>query len=454
MSPNQRRELTGLIDTHALAGAFHRLFEGAIVNPSEQQPALHMALRADDPARFPGADPERELIQQRDRFLELAGELHDGRRELADLVHLGIGGSDLGPRLVADALTEADGRVRVHWLSTLDGRRLEHLLQQLDPATTGVFVASKSFSTEETLTQAIALRDWLGDRFASQSWAATANHARAVEFGVADDAVLPFPSWTGGRFSLWSSVGFSAAVEIGPARFRSLLAGAAEADGEVLSSPDERSLAIMLALIMHYLRRIEDHNTLGVIAYEPRLGLLSDYLQQLVMESLGKGVDLADRPLDQPSSPLIFGGRGTDMQHSIFQALHQAPDTHPLLLVGSLGDHHAWPEWHRVQFNHLLAQSTAFARGRQSERASRILPGERPVSLLMTDRLTPHALGWLLASFEHAVYALSVFWDINPFDQWGVEEGKRLAGLYRALDADSLDEWLTMAQAMLSEKAS
>jgi glucose-6-phosphate isomerase len=454
MNPDQRRGLFDLIASHALGESVQRLFDGAIVNPSEKQPALHMALRAAEPGRFPGADPERDLVHQRDRFLDLAGELHEGRRELTDLVHLGIGGSDLGPRLVADALTEADGRVRVHWLSTLDGRGLDHLLRRLDPRTTGVLIASKSFSTEETLTQALALRDWLGDRFGSQAWAATANHGRAVEFGVAADAVLPFPPWTGGRYSLWSSVGFSAAVEIGPARFRALLAGAAQADGDVLRAPDERSIAIMLALIMHYLRRVEDHNTLGVIAYDPRLGLLSDYLQQLVMESLGKGVDLADRPLDRPTSPLIFGGRGTDMQHSIFQALHQAPDTHPLLLVGSLADHHAWPQWHRVQFNHLLAQATAFARGRQSERGYQVMPGERPVSLLVTESLTPQALGWLLATFEHAVYALSVVWDINPFDQWGVEEGKRLAGRFRDLDADSLDEWLETARAMLSTSES
>lgn len=451
MNPDQRQRLIGLTRTHALAEAIQRLFTGAVVNPTERQPALHMALRAADPARIPGADPEGLLSLQRERFLELAGKLHDGRQGLTDLVHLGIGGSDLGPRLVADALAEDDGRIQVHWLSTLDGRRLERLLKRLDPRTTGVLIASKSFSTEETLTQARALRDWLGDRFAAQAWAATANRDRAVDFGVDGEAVLPFPAWTGGRYSLWSSVGFSAAVQIGPTRFRSLLAGAAAADNDLLSAPDERSLAVMLALIMHYLRRIQNHNTLGVIAYEPRLGLLGDFLQQLIMESLGKGVDLAERPLDQPTSPLIFGGRGTDMQHSIFQALHQAPDSHPLLLVGSLRDEQAWPQWHRVQFNHMLAQATAFARGRQSERPCRVLPGARPVALLVTEQVTPHNLGWLLATFEHAVYALAVLWNINPFDQWGVEEGKRLAGRYRDLEADSLDAWLETAQAMLSE---
>jgi len=451
MSKAQREELLSRVEAHAMDSAFERLFDGEIANPSERQPALHMALRAAEPARFPGADPDGSLVAERERFLQLADDLHSGRRGLTDLVHLGIGGSDLGPRLVADALSEGDSRVRVHWVSTVDGRRMEHLLQNLDPQSTGILVASKSFSTEETLTQASALRDWLGERFESQAWAATANRAKAMEFGVASDSVLPFPNWTGGRFSLWSSVGFSAAVEIGAERFRALLDGAAQADEAVRNMPDERSVAIMVALLIHYLRRVQGLNTLGVIAYDPRLALLSDYLQQLIMESLGKGVDLTDAPLERPTSPLIFGGRGTDMQHSIFQALHQAPDSHPLLLVGSLTDTHSWPEWHRVQFNHLLAQATAFARGRPSEETFRVLPGDRPVSLLVTESVTPLTLGWLLATFEHAVYALSVLWNINPFDQWGVEEGKRLAGHYRDFDADSLSAWLELAREMIAK---
>jgi glucose-6-phosphate isomerase len=430
LSPDGRASLLRQARDAGLANAISRLFGGAIVNPSENRPALHMALRAADPAAIPGSDPDGVLKAQREAFLEQAGRIHDGRQGLTDLLHIGIGGSDLGPRLVADALDAGDSAVRVHWLATLDGRRYQRLVRELDPARTGVMIASKSFSTEETLTQAHAVRQWLGAGFADRAWAATACPDRALAFGLAPSAILSFPDWVGGRYSLWSSVGFSAAAVIGPERFGQLLAGAAEADAAFSSPAATGSLAQWLALLMHFLRRDLACPTLGVIAYEPRLALLGDYLQQLFMESLGKGVDLSDRPLEQPTSPLIFGGRGTDLQHSIFQALHQGLDSHPLLLVGSLSDAQGDPAWHRAQLAHLLAQSAALTRGRTQGRACQQMPGERPVAVLLSETVGPENLGYLLASFEHAVFALSVLWGINPFDQWGVEEGKRLAGQF------------------------
>ncbi|WP_376697388.1 hypothetical protein [Wenzhouxiangella sp. EGI_FJ10305] len=432
--PLTRDKLAGLERLPAECGlrsAIERLFSGDIVNPSENQPALHMALRAAEPFEGLGTDAARQVISDREGFLDVAHRLHSGDTGLTDLLHIGIGGSDLGPRLVTDALDEGDSAVRVHWLSTLDGRRFERLCRQLDPATTGLVIASKSFSTEETLQQAEAARDWLGADWAERSWAATANVDRAREFGLADAHVLPFPSWTGGRFSLWSSVGVSCAAAIGVERFRALLEGAEAADAEFHRRPDAESLIPLFGLLIHYLRRELDCNTLGVVSYEPRLALLADFLQQLFMESLGKGVDLDDRPLDQPAVPLIFGGRGTDLQHSIFQALHQGPDTHPLILVGARQADHGHPDWHRRQLAHLLAQASAFENGRSDGEAYQLMPGNRPVATLLVDRLDAHSLGWLLAAFEQVVYTLSVIWHINPFDQWGVEEGKRLAGEIR-----------------------
>ncbi len=438
----------GLARLSALPGAVNltrsagELFSGRIVNPSEGRPALHMALRG----KLPEVDVNEDVEQQRRRFLDAAGRLHAGQTGLTDLLHIGIGGSDLGPRLVTDALDGDDSAVRVHWLSTLDSRRFDRLIRSLDPARTGVVVASKSFSTTETLMQAQAVRNWLGGRFDDQAWAATARIDRAVEFGLDEDRVLAFPEWTGGRFSLWSSVGVSAAARIGVGPFSDLLAGAAEADRRFSQQPDASSLSVMTALIMHFLRRELNLPTLGVIAYDPRLGLLSDFLQQLIMESLGKGVDLADQPVHAATAPLVFGGRGTDLQHSIMQALHQGPDSHPLILVGSLEDRQARPEWQRAQLANLLGQAGALTHGRDTGKAYQHLPGNRPVALLLTQALDARGLGYLLAGFEHAVYALSVFWNINPFDQWGVEEGKRLAGEYERLlgekpvDIDELPE--------------
>ncbi len=419
--------LQRLPEASGLAAAVERLFSGAIVNPSENQPALHMALRASRPFRGLAVDEAEQVMAERARFLSVAGALHAGETGLTDLLHIGIGGSDLGPRLVADALDADDGAVRVHWLSTLDGRRFERLCRRLDPRTTGLVIASKSFSTEETLLQARAARDWLGPDWAERSWAATAKVERAREFGLDDAHILPFPAWTGGRFSLWSSVGVSTAAAIGPERFEALLEGAEAADEDFRSHPDAEGLATFAGLLVHYLRRELDLDTLGFVSYEPRLALLGDYLQQLFMESLGKGVDLDGRAVDGPTVPLIFGGRGTDLQHSIFQALHQGPDSHPLVLVGARRGDHAHPDWQRCQMAHLLAQASALSNGRGDGEAFQRMPGNRPVATLLVDELDARSLGWLLASFEQAVYALSVVWRINPFDQWGVEEGKRLA---------------------------
>ncbi len=424
--------LRALTESSDLAAAISRLFAGDAVNTSECQPALHMALRAGEGGGFDDCVDMPALIAQRERFLDLASGLHAGSSGLTDLLHIGIGGSDLGPRLVADALNADDSAIRVHWLSTLDGRRFERLCRELDPATTGMVMASKSFSTEETMTQATAARQWMGHGWAERSWAATANADRAIEFGVPADHVLEFPSFVGGRYSLWSSVGVSAAARIGPERFGRLLSGAERADREFRSAGGGDHMAEIVALLMHYLRRDLDLNTLGIVSYEPRLALLAEHLQQLVMESLGKGVRLDNVPVDAPTAPLIYGGRGTDLQHSIFQALHQGIDTHPLLLVGSRRDRHAYPDWHQAQLAHLLAQARAFANGRSDGESYQNMPGNRPVATLIVDELDSDNLGWLLATLEHAVYTLSVLWGINAFDQWGVEEGKRLAAEIRA----------------------
>jgi len=432
LSKQVARELSDLPKRFALKHAVERLFSGQAVNRSEHQPALHMALRAADPARFLAAEAAAELSGRREDFLALATDWHGGEARLSDIIHIGIGGSDLGPRLISDALDEDDSAVRVHWLSTLDARRLRRLLARLDRAKTGVVVASKSFATEETLLQAGALRDWLGSGWRKRMWAVTARPDRAAEFGLAETAIHRFPGWTGGRFSLWSSVGVSAAAVIGVDRFRRLLEGAAQADLDFEQSPASASLATMIAICIHALRRELDYSTLGVIAYEPRLRLLSDYLQQLLMESLGKRVDNQHQRVGQATVPLVFGGVGTDLQHSIFQALHQGSEAHPLLLVGALEDPASQPDWHRRQVAHLLAQAAALKDGRKTGERFRHMPGKRPTLLLLTQRLDAHALGYLLASFEHAVYALAVFWGINPFDQWGVEEGKRLAERFHA----------------------
>lgn len=412
-----------------LQTAVEALFGGAEVNPSERQPALHMALRADRPASI--CDPQSATIveRSRQRLLDAAGAWYRGETPLRHLLHAGIGGSDLGPRLVAEALDPGDSAVEVHWLGTLDGRRMARLLARLDPAATALVIASKSLSTVETLTQARLIRDWLGADAESRIWAATANPARAREFGIAELRTLQFPSWTGGRFSLWSGVGLSAAARIGPERWQALLAGAQEADRELREAP-AASPAHALARTIDVLVRSCGFASLGVVSYAPELRLLAEFLQQLVMESLGKSVALDQTELTHPSAPLVFGGAGTDLQHSLFQALHQGTSRHPMLLLGSTAPEPGFEAWQREQLAHLLGQASALVHGREDPVPERRLPGNNPVMTLLTDRIDPASVGELLALFEHSVYLLSAIWNINAFDQWGVEEGKRLAGAF------------------------
>ena len=410
--------------------ALQRLRSGAEVNPTEQRGAWHMALRAQDPSSQLGPERGQLLARQRDQFLDLADEWFEGRSGLTDLIHIGIGGSDLGPRLLAEALADGQSAVKVHWLSTLDARRVQALLRRLNPATTGLVMASKSMMTEETVVQGAEVFRWLGESATQRTWVATARPDRAAEFGVAEDHVLPFPAEIGGRFSLWSSVGVSAAAAIGRPAFEALLAGAAQADEDFLRHPIAHGLPQRLALLFQAIVQRLALKDLTVVPYDPRLRLLAGHFQQLFMESLGKQVSLAGDLLDRPTIPLIATAGGTDVQHAMFQAFHQSGDDHPLLLVGSLDSQAERPAWGRRQLGHLLAQASAFARGLDDVESWRRLPGSRPVGLLLVDQLTPATLGYLLASAEHAVYTLSTLWQINPFDQWGVEEGKRLAGQY------------------------
>ncbi|MCA1778511.1 MAG: glucose-6-phosphate isomerase [Xanthomonadaceae bacterium] len=316
-------------------------------------------------------------------------------------------------------------------LSNLDGRRIARLLEKLAPETTALVVASKSFCTSETLAQAALIRDWLGACAADRIWAATARPDRAREFGVQNSNILEFPEWVGGRFSLWSSVGLSAAARIGPDAWIRLLAGARRADQQLVDDLPG-SLAYALARVLDALVRDGGFDTLGVVSYDPSLFLLAEHLQQLVMESLGKSVELDGQPSRGSTSPLIFGGAGTGLQHSLYQALHQGTRRHPMLMLGSVFCGEGPEGWPSEQLSHLLGQASALVNGKPSRDRTRALPGNNPVLLMLARTLDAESLGELLANFEHAVYLLSVIWRINAFDQWGVEEGKRLAVEFRA----------------------
>jgi len=419
-----------------LRGAIAALFAGQSVNRSEDRPALHMALR--DPAGEVGLAPAAaaEVRRVRERMLDLAAHLRRGRLpaggEVRHVLHLGIGGSDLGVRLLGRALPAPAAELpEIHFLNVPDPDQWRALRDRLDPRHTVVIVASKSFTTAETRLIADAVLDWLGALRSERAFAVTAAPEAAATQGYAAANTLPLWPWVGGRYSLWSAVGLAAAVAIGPDAFRQLLAGAAAMDRHFATAAPAENLPLRLALYDFWQHRIQGHRARGVYVYDPRLALLPDWLVQLEMESLGKSVDQRGAALTDPAVPLVHGGSGLALQHALYQALHQGVWRWPVELLGVAAGADAGrgilagsDELHLAS---MLAQAQAFCRGAAHADPARALAGGIPVSLWLLDKLDPHTLGALLAAYEHKVFALGVLHGVNPFDQWGVETGKRLA---------------------------
>ena len=419
-----------------LAGAYRRLFDGEKVNVTEGRSALHTALRGDHSGAAIAREAYATASEVRARMGALVATLEASG--ITDIVSVGIGGSDLGPRLVADALrAPSGGRFRVHFLSNVDGAAAQRTLAPLDPARTAAILISKTFGTQETLLNGGILRDWLGG--SERLYAVSANPERAASaFDIAPDRVLPMWDWVGGRYSLWSAVGLPIALAIGFDRFEALLAGASDFDAHVLNSPLQSNIAVRHALTAVWNRNVLGHAAHGVMTYDQRLALLPAYLQQLVMESLGKSVKLDGSPVDVDTVPVWWGGAGTDVQHSFFQALHQGTGIVPLDFVGTIRNDDPYAENHLALMSNLFAQAEALANGQASDDPHRAYAGGRPSTLILLDALTPQSLGGLIAMYEHSVYAQSVLWGINAFDQFGVELGKQLAsGLLPALRGEA-----------------
>ncbi|MBN9429062.1 MAG: glucose-6-phosphate isomerase [Burkholderiales bacterium] len=406
------------------------------------------------------AAPDADRAQARQtlqRMQAFADAVRAGRwrgasgRPISDILHIGIGGSHLGPQLACEALAAyAHPRLRCHFLSNVDPQVFARLAVDLNPATTLVIVASKSWRTVETARNAQAVRRWFaqagieGERL-QRHWAGvTANAAGAREFGLADEAIYPFPDGVGGRFSLWSAIGLPVMLMIGPAHFRRLLDGAHAMDRHFAEAPPARNAPLLLALVSLWNTLALAAGTEAVVPYSDALRRLPAYLQQLQMESNGKRVDRDGRLITTPTAPVIWGEPGTDAQHSFFQALHQGPMAHPVdfIVVVPDGDD---PERRSVGLlANALAQSEALLLGRTGDDGSaaaqprngsardplavhRSCPGNRPSNIILMQRLDPFSFGALLALYEHKMAALGWLWRIDSFDQWGVELGKLMA---------------------------
>ncbi len=404
--------------------AIAALFDGDTVNRSEQRSALHTALRSDAGATSVArqAHAQAQAAQR-----AMAKRIDDLRMSnVTDIINIGIGGSDLGPRLVLDALRDLDpGRFRVHFLSSADGHAIQQLQHTLEPKRTAAVLVSKSFGTRETLLNGARIRDWLGSN--EHLFAVTANSARAEAFGVKPEQVLPLWDWVGGRYSIWSAVGLAVAAALSMDVFERMLAGAAQMDAHVRHTPLERNLGVRHGLTAIWNRNAMGYATHAILPYDERLSRLPSYLQQLVMESLGKSISQEGENPQCDTGPVIWGSSGGDAQHSFFQALHQGGDIVPVDFIGVARAHHTDAQLHRILLANLLAQAEALANGMPHDDPAKAHPGNRPSTILLLDELSPEALGALLALYEHSVHVQATIWGINPFDQWGVELGKTIA---------------------------
>ena len=406
-------------------GALLRLMGGEIVNPTEGRAALHTALRGVpvETAVSIAANKEADAAQlkMRELYEELAAS------DVTDIVSIGIGGSDLGPRLAVDALKDfGPKRFNVHFISNVDGAAAARLLPALDRKHTAVLLISKTFTTQETLLNGELVCDWLDTP--ERVFAITTNADAANEkFGITPERILPMWDWVGGRYSMWSAVGFPIMLAIGPDAFVQLIDGAALMDRHVVETDGTDNLAYWHALTALYNRAVLHCASQAVLPYDERLKLFPAYLQQLVMESLGKSAQLDGTAVTVDTVPVWWGGAGTDSQHSFFQALHQGTQIDAIDFIGVIRADHSADINHQALLSNLFAQSEAFANGQASDDLHRNYAGNRPNTMLLLDSLSPSTLGQLIALYEHSVYLQAVAWNINPFDQFGVELGKKLA---------------------------
>jgi glucose-6-phosphate isomerase len=423
-----------LAEERDLAGAREALFAGAVVNPSEGRAAEHMAERGQG---APESVARASAFHGRMRAMIDAIEA-GAFGEIRHILHIGIGGSALGPDFLIDALGRDTLRYDAAIVSNVDGTALEDAIADFDPQTTLVAVASKTFTTMETLLNTRSALAWLEQGGVADPYgrviALTAAPERAIEFGVDETRILPFRDTVGGRYSLWSSIGFPAALALGWEQFEQILEGAAAMDRHFRLAPLHRNAPVLAAFVDRYYANIRGAQTRAVFAYDERLRLLPSYLQQLEMESNGKSVTLDGKPTGRATAPITWGGVGTDAQHAVFQLLHQGTHLVPVEFVAAVEPGHALDEdHHRQLLINCFAQGAALMAGKQTDDPHRSYPGDRPSTTILVDRVDAATLGALIAFYEQRTFANAVLLGINPFDQFGVELGKEMA---RAMDGD------------------
>ena len=448
-----------LFEQSDLVAARQKMWTGQTINVSEGRAVLHVALRDNDAenARLRGPEITEDVKSARDAMRDYAGAIRSGAitgatgKPFKTIVHIGIGGSDLGPRLVFQGLTALQPKIDVRFVANVDGSELALALADLDPTETLVIAVSKTFTTQETLANFLAARDWLikrlGEDAAKQHLAAvSAAPDKTGAYGIAPDRVFGFKDWVGGRYSLWSAVSLSVIIALGYDVYERLLEGARQMDQHFLTAPFAENAPILLAAAQIYNRIGLDRPSRAVIPYVHRLRRLAAFLQQLEMESNGKRTSPTGATLTTKTCPVVFGDEGTNAQHAFFQMLHQSEDVVPLEFIAVQKNAEASDDMQKKLLSNVIAQGEAFMVGKSLETSiaeckslgfddaktaqiapQKVCPGNKPSTLVLLDELTPETLGALLALYEHKTFAEGIVMGLNSFDQWGVELGKTLA---------------------------
>ncbi|MFK7855711.1 MAG: glucose-6-phosphate isomerase [Granulosicoccus sp.] len=437
------------------------MFSGDTVNPTEQRPALHTALRyrGDQPIMVEGENVVPAVRGVLDRMRNFSDQVRDGSwtgysgKAITDVVNIGIGGSDLGPLMAVEALAPfAHERLNIHFVSNVDGSHLVSSLKKVNPETTLFIVASKTFTTQETLSNAHSARAWFLESSATESdisrhFVALSTNAEAVQaFGIDTQNMFGFWDWVGGRYSLWSAIGLSLVLSIGMDRFEQFLQGAHDMDQHAQTAPTSSNMPVMLALLTVWYNNFWQAHSHLIAPYDQYLHRFPAYLQQLTMESNGKSVHVDGSEVSTATGPIVWGEPGTNGQHAYFQLLHQGTHLIPTDFIMALQSLNPLGEHQDLLMANCFAQSEALMMGKTADELEqemrkagasdeevaslaghRSFPGNRPSNTLLVRQLTPHTLGALIALYEHKVFVEAAIWDINPFDQWGVELGKQLA---------------------------
>lgn len=435
-----------------------QMFSGDIINVTEKRPVLHTALRnrGEEAVVVNGQDVMPDIQAGLEKLKAFSDQVREGSwlghtgKRIRNIVNIGIGGSDLGPNMVCRALLHYQHpELSFHFISNVDGQHIKKVLKRLDPETTLFIVSTKTFSTQETLLNANSAKRWFLEKSGGTEAdigrhfvAVSTNKQAAMEFGINQDCIFEFWAWVGGRYSLWSSIGLPIALSIGYDCFIELLEGAHEMDRHFLEAPLDQNMPVILALIGIWYINFLGAETQAVIPYDQALHQLPAFLQQLDMESNGKSVDMEGNPVNYATGPIIWGQTGSNGQHAFFQLLHQGTRFVPIDFIASLQADEEAQGHHFALLTNMLAQANAFMNGDvlEGEQGYASCPGDRPSNVLLLNELSPRNLGGLIALYEHKVFVQGAIWNINSFDQWGVQLGKRLAtDISRNIERKSTD---------------